>query len=396
MTSVLQAFFDNYGQTNGTLVNLTNGVADQIYRFDGIHKIVDDSQGPYFPVWETSPVLKEIINFNFRSDKIYGRGSQDAVDKKMVVIGRMTDISIGSNPFSGLSKSGESLTSSIFVPTFNAIQDPREVVGLTVGHFRWTDYLQAENLPPEADGIVCVLANECNQIYSFGVLSGKVVYLGQGDLHDESFDYLEHMSDLKTLIAQTDSLLVTPSGVPIDSEYCAYSLHVYPSGTVQAKYVTNKPLVNTAVVLIVCAVTFAIFIYYDWHVESRQRVLLGRAVRSHQIISSLFPALVRDRLFGDDDEREKKEEQKVTSPSAPIQPLESLENDKVRLKKFLHTGGHKEAEGSKPIADLFPDCTVLFADIAGFTAWSSVREPAQVFILLENLYSGRHDHHSWH
>jgi len=39
-----------------------------------------------------------------------------------------------------------------------------------------------------------------------------------------------------------------------------------------------------------------------------------------------------------------------------------------------------------PIADLFPNCTVLFADIAGFTAWSSTREPAQVFTLLETIY----------
>ena len=29
----------------------------------------------------------------------------------------------------------------------------------------------------------------------------------------------------------------------------------------------------------------------------------------------------------------------------------------------------------------------MFADIAGFTAWSSEREPAQVFVLLEALYS---------
>ena len=28
----------------------------------------------------------------------------------------------------------------------------------------------------------------------------------------------------------------------------------------------------------------------------------------------------------------------------------------------------------------------MFADIAGFTAWSSVREPAQVFTLLEQIY----------
>lgn len=44
------------------------------------------------------------------------------------------------------------------------------------------------------------------------------------------------------------------------------------------------------------------------------------------------------------------------------------------------------AFGSKPIADLFPSATVLFADIEGFTAWSSVREPAQVFTLLETVY----------
>lgn len=41
---------------------------------------------------------------------------------------------------------------------------------------------------------------------------------------------------------------------------------------------------------------------------------------------------------------------------------------------------------SKPIADLFTATTVLFADISGFTAWSSVREPAQVFTLLETVY----------
>lgn len=29
----------------------------------------------------------------------------------------------------------------------------------------------------------------------------------------------------------------------------------------------------------------------------------------------------------------------------------------------------------------------MFADIAGFTAWASTREPFQVFQLLETLYS---------
>jgi class 3 adenylate cyclase len=41
---------------------------------------------------------------------------------------------------------------------------------------------------------------------------------------------------------------------------------------------------------------------------------------------------------------------------------------------------------SPPVADLYPEATVMFADISGFTAWSSVREPTQVFTLLETLY----------
>ena len=47
----------------------------------------------------------------------------------------------------------------------------------------------------------------------------------------------------------------------------------------------------------------------------------------------------------------------------------------------------EEILNTKPIADLFTDCTVLFTDICGFTAWSSEREPAEVFTLLELLYN---------
>lgn len=50
------------------------------------------------------------------------------------------------------------------------------------------------------------------------------------------------------------------------------------------------------------------------------------------------------------------------------------------------SSGSVAAFTSKPIADLFPNATVLFADIEGFTAWSSVREPTQVFTLLETVY----------
>jgi class 3 adenylate cyclase len=90
---------------------------------------------------------------------------------------------------------------------------------------------------------------------------------------------------------------------------------------------------------------------------------------------------VRDRLFPSDESDSK--------------PLASFEPTKARLKTFLHGDGGTQLEGiperdhkvsSRPIADLFPETTVMFADIVGFTAWSSTREPSQVFILLETLY----------
>ena len=57
-----------------------------------------------------------------------------------------------------------------------------------------------------------------------------------------------------------------------------------------------------------------------------------------------------------------------------------------KLKSFLNGGSDIGMQHDQPIADLFPYCTVMFADIAGFTAWSSAREPAQVFILLQTVY----------
>ena len=122
-------------------------------------------------------------------------------------------------------------------------------------------------------------------------------------------------------------------------------------------------------------------------------------------VNSLFPAQVRDRLLG----------QETTAATLGVSM------PKNKLKSYLSNGAAGIVEGKDiPIADLFPFTTVLFAgelsirtnsaiyvpfvcsqpnvyfsslhciysliDIAGFTAWSSVREPSQVFSLLETIY----------
>jgi class 3 adenylate cyclase len=155
--------------------------------------------------------------------------------------------------------------------------------------------------------------------------------------------------------------------------HCIYSLHVYPTKEFEEGYRSNIPLALTAVVgSTFFLMTFAFFLY-NWVVQRRNNKVVGEAARSNAIVSSLFPSNVRDRMAAETDAREG--------------------HTKSRLKNFLATENNAVDDDdddimykTKPIADLFPETTILFADISGFTAWSSMREPTQVFTLLETIY----------
>jgi class 3 adenylate cyclase len=109
------------------------------------------------------------------------------------------------------------------------------------------------------------------------------------------------------------------------------------------------------------------FLVYDRLVERRQAILLKSANHSSAIVSSLFPKTVTERLLDTGSE--------YRSGDMTV---------KTRLRSFLSDS--EDNEVLQPIADLFLEATVMFADIAGFTAWSSSREPTQVFTLLQTLY----------
>jgi class 3 adenylate cyclase len=68
-------------------------------------------------------------------------------------------------------------------------------------------------------------------------------------------------------------------------------------------------------------------------------------------------------------------------------------NELLSLKDILQRGTLPDSlqSSSNIFAEMFTDVSVIFADISGFTAWSSEREPVQVFQLLESLYSAFDD-----
>jgi Adenylate and Guanylate cyclase catalytic domain len=112
-----------------------------------------------------------------------------------------------------------------------------------------------------------------------------------------------------------------------------------------------------------------LFIIYDRLVEKRQSIVLKTANQSSAIVDSLFPKNITNRLL----------ESGIGCSNKSL-------TGKSRLKSFL--SDFQDNQGLQPIADLILETTVLFADIAGFTAWSSTRDPTHVFTLLQSLYQG--------
>jgi hypothetical protein len=160
-----------------------------------------------------------------------------------------------------------------------------------------------------------------------------------------------------------------------------YTIALYPSNGLLETYTTNNPWIYAIVVALIFTCTSLVFILYDYMVQRRQKKVMRSALNANAVVSSLFPVDVQERLLQDaeDQMKEKKRAKKWRGA-------------KSQLKNFLEDQHDTEGElrlepfATKPIADLFPSTTVMMADLAGFTAWSSVREPVQVFILLETVY----------
>ena len=97
------------------------------------------------------------------------------------------------------------------------------------------------------------------------------------------------------------------------------------------------------------------FFTYDSFVETRTKRIITEAAQSNAIVSSLFPDELRDRLFNDDD---------ASSASFTESSTKKPRTAKIGLKTFLLDKKPADDESDKkqkPIADLFPETTIMFA-----------------------------------
>eukprot|EP00980_Cylindrotheca_fusiformis_P024793 scaffold12472_cov115-Cylindrotheca_fusiformis.AAC.6 len=245
------------------------------------------------------------------------------------------------------------------------IIDDGILVGVILLRLRWVEFFQNLNIDG-LTGMIAVLRSSCNIGYgtdiddesknelSYSIDTSGALFLGVLDAHNPKYD--DHVVSRVIVDVDVDESKL-PDGVCVPK----VTLDLYPTEELEETFHTSKPKVYTAVVVAIFAFTSLVFLLYDHFVRRRQTKFMDRIVRQDQIVSNVFPAAIRDRLYG----REKEGWQK---------------------DNLLDTLGGVDGPGGAPLADLFLETTVVFADIAGFTAWSSAREPAQVFILLETIY----------
>ena len=265
------------------------------------------------------------------------------------------------------------------------------LVGIIASTFFWRQFLE-NILPNDEQGLVVVFQNSCNQSFTYEVNGHDAQYIGPGDLHDlkPDFDNRGHSLTFSEIGSFADALATreaTYGGLPINDGFCAYTISIFPSETMWNKFITKEPWIYSAIAVAIFGFTTFFLMGYDKLVRIRQKKVMKTAIQSTNIVSSLFPSTIRDRLLNGDDNSSMT---KATGRSSMFEPT------KAKLRTYLNDGEQdldptnmdsaRNPKTNKPIADLFAATTVLFADIAGFTAWSSTREPTQVFTLLEAVY----------
>lgn len=155
---------------------------------------------------------------------------------------------------------------------------------------------------------------------------------------------------------------------------CFYNVCVYPSSEMKSDHITVNPLVFLFMLLGTFLFTSLVFWVYDRLVTHWHTIVKTKAIQSSTVVSELFPEKVRECLYNKDATTAgatKKNEKSILRCNS----ISSIDDDSYVVN------------GDMPIADLYPECTVHFADIVGFTSRSSSRTPTQVFKLLETLYA---------
>jgi hypothetical protein len=348
------------------------------------NRVASSVQGQYFPCWQSSPVAATLVNLDLHSTEIFSDDIDVLWETEHAVVGNSED---GSHLDGALAAYHDSWAESgsqfygaegpvgkLYFPVFDVL-DPvkRHPVAVLTSVLFWESLLWGI-LPPNQPPILAVLTNDCGQAYTYEMRGEIASFVGQGDRHDPSYDSIK-VTDRIFRNGGVSESLEKYKGVPLNT-LCNYTISLYPTQEMEDEFLTAKPWLFFGLVMGIFTLTAVMIIVYEMRVEANYQQAYKKAKQAGAIVSSIFPAAVRKRLYNDDNSNSKDVGSGGFKQKVPM----AVNSQKVRLKGFLNepamtsathvlelgkSGDQKAEKVEKPIADSFPDVTILFADIVG-------------------------------
>lgn len=274
----------------------------------------------------------------------------------------------------GVDGNSDILQTVVAFPVFENFEPDADIAAFYTAIIPWVEFFgnpsNSVELGEAYKNVTIVVENDCDEVFTVILGNGETFIDPDEDLHDPNYDFL------------SKSALFAPEYNNRDSEdfageICIYTMTIYPTKSFEDAYRTNRPAVISMMIVLVFLFTSMAFMLFDCLVTRRQAKLLNTALRQNAIVSSLFPKSVQKKLMEEAEVKAKGHDGKGKINPRSLGAV--LTDDGIVKQKAITLD-------SKPIADLFPKTTIMFADIAGFTAWSSARDPEAVFTLLETIY----------
>ena len=281
-----------------------HGVAKDIFRAVGDEKSVEEAEGPYYPLWQHSPVAPTTVNYNLITSKNFDGGLKTVTETSDAVIGTVWDLHDISSVFEDQLEAWirdtditvDDPVSKMYYPVFDTLEEDHVIAGILVSVVSWETYF-AEILPPHADGVHAVLTNECDQAITFQINGEESEFLGWEDLHDTHFDYLGESAPFSDLIKPDDRRIERFTEVVLNHDYCPYTLSVYPSTTLEDDFVTNNAIIYTVCVVVIFLFTGGIFLLYDYIVGKFFAPLSVGSFLNHSCTLTIFLFLLPTYFF---------------------------------------------------------------------------------------------------
>jgi len=352
-------------------------ISDRIYPF-GELDLNFDRQDFYAPLWQTgaTPTNATHIMMDLFSHPSFKRMLKDVREINHPLLSQVEDVEFLLRYSSEDAADGQP-RSYILHPVMDSFMADAQIAGYLIAVLPWKVYF-ADVLADGADAVLVDVQDACGSQFTFSI-EGRDAQAQETDDNRNGFNVEPQQASNFAEFAHYDG------DVGDDFVQCEYELIVYPSTQFKSTGSDGKSLLWMFLVIIGFGLLVVAFSLYNWFVQKRQETVAQNAEHTNALLSSLFPKAVQQRMMREANKQSQKDKlnRKNGFGLAP----------KSQLKDFLDDDDPTESPGpgeilhkTKPIADLFPDTTVMFADIVGFTAWSSMREPSQVFTLLETIY----------